>query len=79
MQPAVADVELCSSKLSLRKLIDVQDADKLSEPDDRGLHIECQVGKGTHKVSWSKTSPVCHSSIKCDIGVVLDRVLNGNM
>ena len=69
MQPLMVGVKLSSNKSAPGKLIDVQNADKLIEPYDTGLHIESQVGKGQNIVS-STTSSVCHSSNKSSLRVM---------
>ena len=44
-----------TSKSPLRKVLDVQDADKSSDPVASGLHIEYQVDGKDNKVLDSKT------------------------
>ena len=46
VQSARVGAKLSFSILPHGKLIDVQDTDRSSEPDDTGFHIESQVGKG---------------------------------
>ena len=70
MTPARVGTKLSSSKSSLGKLIDVQNADKSPEPDGTGLHIGSQVGKN-HNILSLKTNPVCHSSSKTSLRVKL--------
>ena len=73
MQPARFGAKLSSSKSQLGKLIDVQAADKLSEPDDTGLNLGSPRGKGCNNLP-PKTGPVCHNNSKTSPGVKLDRV-----
>ena len=73
MQSGRVGARLNSSKLSPEKLVDVQDADKSSELDVTGFHINSQGGKG-YDILSSKTSQVCHTSQKSSLGVKLLRV-----
>ena len=50
--------------------MDVQDAGKSSEPDDKGLHTESQIGEG-HNILSSETALVCSWGNKSSLGVKL--------
>ena len=56
-QPARIGVKPSTSRLPLRNVIDLQDADKSSNTAVKGLYIESQIGKG-HSILSSKTPVV---------------------
>ena len=70
-------MQLSSSKSPPGKLVDVQDAGKLSQLDDTELHIESQVGK-TNNILSSKTTPVCHEGNESSLGVRLREMHTSN-
>ena len=47
VQPARVSAKLSTSRSPFKKLLDILDTDKSSEPDDTGLHPESQVGRGS--------------------------------
>ena len=49
VQPAKDGSKLSTSRSSLRKVLDIQDTDKLSDPIATIPHIEDQVDKRNHK------------------------------
>ena len=71
VQPAEVGAKLSPSKSPLRKLIDVQDTEKSSQPYSTGLHTESQVDRTGHNILNLKTSQVCHSSNKYHLLVEL--------
>ena len=54
VQPAKDGSKLSTSRSPLRKVLDIQDTDKLSDPIATGPHIEGQVDKRNHKSLDSK-------------------------
>ena len=62
VQPSEVGAKPSSCKSPLRKVLDVEDADKSSNPVATGLQTDSKVGKESHKVFTAKTTPVCHRS-----------------
>ena len=77
VQPLRVCPKLSTSKSPLGKVIDAQDADKLSDPVVTGFHIEIQVGK-THNILSSKTNLVCPWGNKSSLGVKLKEIYPSN-
>ena len=64
VQPSEVSTKSDFCKLLPAKGFDVQDIGKPSEPGSAGLHIDCQVGRNSHKILSSKTFPVCKPSLR---------------
>ena len=71
VQRAEAGAKPSSCKPLLRKVLDVQNADKLSELVTTGIHIGSKVGTNSCKILSSKATQVYPENTKSGLGVKL--------
>ena len=71
VQPAEVSTKSSSCKMLPRKVLDIEDAGKPSEPVATGLHIDNQVGRNSCRILLSKTTQVCPGNSKSGLGVKL--------
>ena len=74
VQPAEVGAKPRPYKPLPRKVLDVWDPDKPSEPILTGLHINSKVGRNSQKILLSKITPVCQENSKPSLEAKLGKV-----